>query len=84
MTADGRKVRTLGGEISEEDLRNDLECYCRLAREMGATEAVIVPAGDVVIDERVRLKCVVPRCLRAGETPNCPPYTPDLDLYAKR
>jgi len=23
---------------------------------------------------------MVPRCLRAGETPNCPPYAPDLDL----
>ena len=83
MTAEGRKVRTLGGEVSEEELRNDLERYCLLAQELGATEAVIVPAGDVVIDERVRLKCIAPRCLRAGETPNCPPYTPELDLVRK-
>jgi predicted metal-binding protein len=31
----------------------------------------------------VRLKCFVPRCLRAGETPNCPPYAPDLDLVRR-
>jgi predicted metal-binding protein len=31
----------------------------------------------------VRLKCLVPRCLRAGETPNCPPHAPDLDLIRK-
>ncbi len=50
------------------------------ALELGATTATIIPADHVVIDERVRLKCVVPRCLRAGETPNCPPYAPDLNL----
>jgi predicted metal-binding protein len=44
---------------------------------------VIVPAGEVPIDERVRLKCVVPRCIRAGETPNCPPHSPDLELIRR-
>jgi predicted metal-binding protein len=28
----------------------------------------------------VRLKCTVPRCLRAGETPNCPPNAPDTEF----
>ncbi len=31
----------------------------------------------------MRLKCLVPRCLRAGETPNCPPNAPDLDLVRR-
>jgi predicted metal-binding protein len=75
--------RALGGAASEEDLRADLERYCELALELGASDAVVVPAGDVVIDERVRLKCLVPRCLRAGETPNCPPHAPELDLVRR-
>lgn len=82
MTA-SEEVRPLGKTESEEQLKADLERYCRLAQEWGASAATVVPASEVVIDERVRLKCVVPRCIRAGETPNCPPYAPDLDLVRK-
>ena len=50
---------------------------------MGASDAAIIPASEITIDERVRLKCLVPRCLRAGETPNCPPYGLDLELVRR-
>jgi len=72
--------RALGEAATEETRRGDLECYRQLAMELGASAAAIIPASDISIDERVRLKCVVPRCIRAGETPNCPPYAPDLDF----
>ena len=83
MTIQGVTPRVLGGAVGEEALRADLERYRELALELGASEAAIIPASHVIIDERVRLKCVVPRCLRAGETPNCPPYAPDLDLVRR-
>ena len=83
MTLEDKKVRAMGKPVSEEELNADLENYCRLARELGAADAVAIPASDVVIDERVRLKCLVPRCLRAGETPNCPPNAPELDLVRR-
>jgi predicted metal-binding protein len=83
MTIQGVTPRALGGAVSEEALRADLERYRELALELGASEAAIIPASQVIVDERVRLKCVVPRCLRAGETPNCPPYAPDLDLVRR-
>ena len=83
MTTQGAIPRALGRAESEGALRADLERYRELALESGASEAVIMPASDVTIDERVRLKCVVPRCLRAGETPNCPPYAPDVDLVRR-
>jgi predicted metal-binding protein len=76
-------ARVLGGVISEETLRADLARYHKLVLDWGASGAAIIPANDVSIDERVRLKCIVPRCLRAGETPNCPPYAPDLDLVRR-
>ncbi len=79
MTTDTRKARALG-QNSKEKVKADLERYCELAREWGASGAVVVPASEIVIDERVRLKCTVPRCIRAGETPHCPPYAPDLEL----
>jgi predicted metal-binding protein len=69
--------------VDGEAARADLERYRELAVGWGASEAVVVPARAVTVDERVRLKCVVPRCLRAGETPNCPPYAPDLDLVRR-
>ncbi|HEY43440.1 MAG TPA: DUF2284 domain-containing protein [Anaerolineae bacterium] len=76
-------ARVLGGLISEETLRADLALYHKLALDWGASAAAIIPASDVTIDERVRLKCIVPRCLRAGESPNCPPYAPELDLVRR-
>lgn len=82
MTTHKGMARALG-KVDEETLRADLERYCQMALEIGASGAAIIPASDVTVDERVRLKCVVPRCLRAGETPNCPPYAPDLDVVRK-
>ena len=83
MTTPGVRLRVLGEAVSEETLRADLERYRELALASGASAAAVIPAGDVPIDERVRLKCVVPRCIRAGETPNCPPYALDLDLVRR-
>lgn len=73
----------LGKARDEAALKADLERYHELALESGATEAAVIPASEVIVDERVRLKCLVPRCLRAGETPNCPPNAPDLDLVRR-
>ncbi|MFC2016211.1 DUF2284 domain-containing protein [Chloroflexota bacterium] len=84
MTRGRRMARALGRTVSEETLlKTDLERYRQLAYELGASEAAIIPASSISIDERVRLKCVVPRCIRAGETPCCPPYAPDLDLVRR-
>jgi predicted metal-binding protein len=69
----------LGEKVGNETVKSDLERYRALAIQAGASDAVLLPAWEVKIDERVRLKCLVPRCLRAGETPNCPPNGLDLD-----
>jgi len=84
MTIPKRPPRVLGKEVDQKTLQADLEAYRRLALELGAADTAIISAGDVTVDERVRLKCLVPRCLRAGETPNCPPNAPDLDLVRKQ
>jgi predicted metal-binding protein len=77
------EARPLGKTIEENKIKDDLERYRGLAIELGASDAVIIPAAQIDVDERVRLKCTIPRCTRAGETPNCPPYAPDLDLVRK-
>lgn len=83
MTLAGTTPRGFGEVTTEAAVKADLERYCALALEAGASAAVIVPASEIVVDERVRLKCMVPRCIRAGETPNCPPSAPDLDLVRR-
>ncbi|MBC8450364.1 MAG: DUF2284 domain-containing protein [Chloroflexi bacterium] len=83
MTPEKDTPRALGRTVDQRAVKDDLERYRQLALQWGASAAAIIPASDVVIDERVRLKCTVPRCLRAGETPNCPPYAPDLDLVRR-
>ena len=83
MSIDTATPRMLGGEVSDNALRADLERYREVALELGASDAAIVPVEWISVDERVRLKCLVPRCLRAGETPNCPPNAPDLDLVRR-
>ena len=69
--------------VSDRTLLKNLESLRQKALDLGASGAEIIQAGQVVVDERVRLKCLIPRCLRAGETPNCPPNAPDLDLVRK-
>jgi predicted metal-binding protein len=75
--------RALGKALDEETIQTNLERYRELALASGASEVTIIPTSSVTVDERVRLKCTVPRCLRAGETPNCPPHTPPLDLVRR-
>jgi predicted metal-binding protein len=78
-----KTVKPFAVKVTEKKLMEDLEFFRKKALELGAAAAEIIPAGQLVVDERVRLKCLVPRCLRAGETPNCPPNAPDLDLIRK-
>lgn len=56
--------------------RSDAERYARLAVELGAGAAQVIPAPAVKIDDRVVLKCAVPKCFGYGTCANCPPHSP--------
>jgi predicted metal-binding protein len=75
--------RPFGRQLNQKKIQSDLKRYRNLAIQLGASGAVVVPADHVSVDERVRLKCLIPRCNRAGETPNCPPNAPDLELFRR-
>lgn len=51
----------------------NLGALCKLAIEVGASNAVSFNARNVVVDERVRLKCCVPICDDYGLNLMCPP-----------
>ena len=59
------------------EINNKLESYlkllCQKALEVGASEAVAIPVSDIVMDERTRLKCLVPLCSFYDTNLMCPP-----------
>ena len=54
-----------------------------VAVEAGATTAKIVPSHKVVTDERVRLKCEVPRCSGYGQYLTCPPHVMPVEDFSR-
>jgi len=71
--------------IKDAAISESLEKIKNKALELGASDARIIPAADVVVTERVRMKCLVPRCrgLEDGGTPYCPPNTPEPEVMRK-
>ena len=53
----------------------------RRALDSGATRAKIIPAREIVVDERVRLKCAVPRCSCYATHLLCPPNLISVDEF---
>jgi predicted metal-binding protein len=76
-------VQKISSMIPEERLQADLEKYRRQCLGLGAADAKIIPSDNVVIDERVRAKCVYPRCSRYGTNAHCPPHAMDLEQVRK-
>ncbi|OIO03561.1 hypothetical protein COY52_11675 [Candidatus Desantisbacteria bacterium CG_4_10_14_0_8_um_filter_48_22] len=72
------KARKITLKVSKEQLKKDLEKYRKAAIDLGAKAAKVVPAYFVAFDDRVRLKCAVPRCHLYGESANCPPHVPPV------
>lgn len=76
-------ARVIPTQVSEEILKADLEKYRQKALQFGASQAEIIPAQWVEIDERVRLKCMVPPCINYNRTAYCPPYGPEPEFMRK-
>jgi predicted metal-binding protein len=70
-----REVRKIAVDMYEGRLQQDLERYRELALQLGATQAKIVRTADIPVDERVTLKCQIPRCFGYGVSAHCPPNT---------
>jgi predicted metal-binding protein len=75
--------RKISEYVPAGQLQVDLEKYRQKALDMGATEAAIIPADCVLIDERVRAKCINPKCDFYGKSGSCPPNAPELDFIRK-
>jgi predicted metal-binding protein len=69
----GKKVEKITLDMNEARLAQDLERYVAKAIELGASNAIVVKADDIPVDERVTLKCRIPRCFGYGVSAHCPP-----------
>ncbi len=76
-------IRKILEEVPNEVLQQDLEKYRQRTLDLGATDAKIITTNMIVIDERVRAKCIYPKCYSYGTNANCPPYAMDLDLVRR-
>lgn len=70
-------------EISASRIEQDLERYRNMSIEIGTSAAAIISSNEIIIDERVRAKCIYPKCDHYGVCINCPPYAPDLGFIRK-
>lgn len=68
-------VAPISGDKPEDKFLRDLERYKRKAIELGADKATLVSVQNIPVDERVLLKCQIPRCFGYGVSAHCPPNT---------
>jgi predicted metal-binding protein len=61
-----------------EDREKVVEKIMSLLMEHGASAVVLVDSDDIIVDERVRLKCQVPVCDSYGKNLMCPPHVPSV------
>jgi predicted metal-binding protein len=59
---------------SDEENKTNLEKLRQLALQRGANDAVVILASDIILDPRVRLKCMIPKCYMSGRCDHCPPH----------
>jgi predicted metal-binding protein len=71
----GKQVEKITLDMNEARLDQDLQRYVEKALELGATKAKIVKTEEIPVDERVTLKCRIPRCFGYGVSAHCPPNT---------
>ncbi|MGD0918612.1 MAG: DUF2284 domain-containing protein [Thermodesulfobacteriota bacterium] len=69
------KLRKISLNVDEAQLARNLQAYQDKALELGATSVKIVRTSEIPVDERVTLKCQIPRCFGYGTGANCPPNT---------
>lgn len=61
----------MGG--TTKNLESFIASLCQKAEDLGAAQAMAIPATDIVVDERTLLKCMVPLCSHYGVELMCPP-----------
>jgi predicted metal-binding protein len=62
-------------KLTKKQIQKDLKKYKLLASELGASDAHIINVDNLLIQERIRCKCIIPKCAEYGTNLHCPPYS---------
>ena len=65
------------------NIHRDLELLCLNAKKYGASGAAYMSSRGVVVDPRVRLKCMVPVCSSYGVSLMCPPNVMSVEEFRR-
>ncbi len=68
-------IKRITPDMNEAMLERNLAKYTEKALDLGATRAKVVRVEDIPVDERIPLKCQIPRCFGYGAGAQCPPNT---------
>lgn len=70
-----KKIKKITLDKSEAKIQEDLKVYREKAIALGASRVKIIKTDEIPVDDRVILKCQVPRCFGYGVGAHCPPNT---------
>ncbi len=71
----GKPVDRIVDDKHHDRLLEDLKKYQEKALASGADKVTLVRAKNIPVDERIPLKCQIPRCFGYGVSVHCPPNT---------
>jgi predicted metal-binding protein len=77
-------IKKISLEYDSDTIQRDIERYIKLALDAGISDAVVVPTSQIVVDERVQLKCRFPLCSEYGACMNCPPHIGSVGQMRER
>ncbi len=63
------------------NIKKELDKIVSLLKAQGASVVALVNITDIIVDERVRLKCRVPVCDSYNRNLMCPPYVPSVEEF---
>ena len=66
------------------DTEQKLARLVQTALDMGATDARILPADRIVVDEKLAEKCSNPKCMNYGLSKSCPPNVAGPRAFKKQ
>jgi predicted metal-binding protein len=69
--------------MMERDQEERFSELVEIALKEGAKAAKVISTRMVAVDERVRLKCEVPRCAKFNQYLTCPPHVMDVATFAR-
>jgi predicted metal-binding protein len=78
-----QKIEKVKLDVNKDEIAKNLEKYRKLALEEGASDAKIIKADQVTVDERVKLKCEIPKCHEFGICAHCPPHSMSAEKTRK-